>query len=59
MTDPAGGRSRGSCRPSRRAGDMGTRDGGGKGNTVGDPVVHFEIGGKIAERTRAFYSEAA
>jgi hypothetical protein len=36
---------------------MGTRDGGGKGNTVGDPVVHFEIGGKIAERTRAFYSE--
>jgi predicted enzyme related to lactoylglutathione lyase len=36
---------------------MGTRDGGGKGNTVGDPVVHFEIGGKNAERTRAFYSE--
>lgn len=24
---------------------------------MGDPVVHFEIGGKIAERTRAFYSE--
>lgn len=24
---------------------------------MGNPVVHFEIGGKIAERTRAFYSE--
>ena len=57
MTDPAGGRSRGSCRPPRRAGDMGTRGGDGKGNTVGDPVVHFEIGGVSVERTRAFYSE--
>lgn len=36
---------------------MGTRDGGGKGNTVGNPVVHFEIGGVSVERTSAFYSE--
>jgi len=57
MTDPAGGRSRGLLQASRRSGDMRTRDGGGKGNTVGNPVVHFEIGGVSVERTRAFYSE--
>jgi predicted enzyme related to lactoylglutathione lyase len=58
MDDGSGRRSvQGLLQASRRAGDMGTRDGGGKGNIVGDPVVHFEIGGKNAERTRAFYSE--
>ncbi len=54
--DPARGRSRGSRRLGR-AGEVGRRDASGKGNTMGNPVVHFEIGGKIAERTRAFYSE--
>jgi hypothetical protein len=60
MDDGSGRRSaEGLLQASRRAGDMRTRDGDGKGNTVGNPVVHFEIGGKIADRTRAFYCAAA
>lgn len=51
------GSAEGSLQISRRAGEAGTRDGRGSGGTMGNPVVHFEIGGESVERTRAFYSE--